>query len=290
MANIVKTYSFVNSQPADATQVNKNFDDIIAGVGDISAAGHALIDDADAAAQIATLGLDADIATLALPANTTITVAAQTILDDTTVAAMLATLGGVSRNIGSVTDFNTALTDGEYFVGVGSSVPNAPYTGGFYGKLRVLVSDGGTHNNVSNWIWQYTDDTEGRVYYRYKANSAAWNAWQQITTNAVPITDARLSDARTPVAHTHVKANITDFPASLPASDVSAWAKAASNVAIPGAFGCNGKTAQTAGYCGPVLGGHGSGTYGLSSQGAIDALFEMVRAIQDQLIKNGIIS
>lgn len=56
MANIVKTYSFVNGQPADATQVNQNFDDIIDGVGDISAAGHALIDDANAAAQLATLG------------------------------------------------------------------------------------------------------------------------------------------------------------------------------------------------------------------------------------------
>lgn len=64
MANIVKTYSFVNGQPADATQVNQNFDDIIEGVGDtedlhpvISAAGAALIDDTNAAAQRATLGL-----------------------------------------------------------------------------------------------------------------------------------------------------------------------------------------------------------------------------------------
>lgn len=38
--------------------------------------------------------------------------------------------------------------------------------------------------------------------------------------------DARLSNARTPTAHTHTKANITDFPTSLPASDVYSWAKA----------------------------------------------------------------
>lgn len=31
-----------------------------------------------------------------------------------------------------------------------------------------------------------------------------------------------------PAAHTHTRAQITDFPASLPASDVQAWAKAAS--------------------------------------------------------------
>lgn len=74
-----KTYTFVNSQPADATQVNKNFDDLLAGINaDVSAtdkvlgratagagpveeipctaAGRALLDDADAAAQLATLG------------------------------------------------------------------------------------------------------------------------------------------------------------------------------------------------------------------------------------------
>ena len=40
--------------------------------------------------------------------------------------------------------------------------------------------------------------------------------------------DARLSNARTPLAHMHKKADISDFPTSMPASDVSAWAKAAS--------------------------------------------------------------
>nr|DAX83324.1 MAG TPA: MAEBL protein [Caudoviricetes sp.] len=40
--------------------------------------------------------------------------------------------------------------------------------------------------------------------------------------------DSRLSDARTPKAHTHKKADISDFPTSMPASDVPAWAKAAS--------------------------------------------------------------
>ena len=40
--------------------------------------------------------------------------------------------------------------------------------------------------------------------------------------------DARLSDTRVPKAHTHKKSEISDFPSSMPASDVPAWAKAAS--------------------------------------------------------------
>ena len=40
--------------------------------------------------------------------------------------------------------------------------------------------------------------------------------------------DARLSDARTPKAHTHKVSEISDFPTSMPASDVPSWAKAVS--------------------------------------------------------------
>lgn len=37
-----------------------------------------------------------------------------------------------------------------------------------------------------------------------------------------------LKDRFAPISHKHTKSQITDFPSSLPASDVSAWAKAAS--------------------------------------------------------------
>jgi hypothetical protein len=63
----------------------------------ITAAGAALIDDASATVQIATLGLDADIATLSLPANTTITAAGAAILDDAGAAAQLVTLGAIGN-------------------------------------------------------------------------------------------------------------------------------------------------------------------------------------------------
>ena len=69
-----------------------------AGAGDVeeiacTAAGRALLDDANAAAQLATLGLDADLATLALPASTTISAFGASLVDDANAAAALATLG-----------------------------------------------------------------------------------------------------------------------------------------------------------------------------------------------------
>ena len=78
-------------------------------------------------------------------------------------------------NRGNVTDFNAALSDGVY--GFGSVMTNSPRSGTIYGRLVVYVSDGGTHNNSNNWIWQEYMDTAGYRYYRYKVNAGAWTAW-----------------------------------------------------------------------------------------------------------------
>ena len=59
----------------------------------VSLFAETVLDDVDAAAIIATLGLDADIATLALPASTTISAFVKTLLDDADADAVLATLG-----------------------------------------------------------------------------------------------------------------------------------------------------------------------------------------------------
>jgi hypothetical protein len=80
-------------------------------------------------------------------------------------------------------DFNLALTQGEYKV-QSSVALNAPLTGAIYGKLRVIVSDGTTHNNVDNWIWQYLDTTVGDTWTRYKSNSGAWHTWEKIINTA----------------------------------------------------------------------------------------------------------
>lgn len=73
--------------------------------------------------------------------------------------------------------FNTALTQGEYSVS-GKSVDGAPYTGDIYGKLVVLVNNGGTHDNSTNWIWQVFYSTLfNRIYFRTKINSGSWSEW-----------------------------------------------------------------------------------------------------------------
>lgn len=65
------------------------------------------------------------------------------------------------------------------------------------------------------------------------------NTWRGVQNNLTSdSTDQSLSaaqgkalktlvDGKAPISHTHTKSQITDFPTSMPASDVSAWAKAA---------------------------------------------------------------
>ena len=98
MANIAKTYTLVNGQPADATQVNKNFDDIINGVGDVTTLRPT----------VASLGLDADIATLALPANTTISAAGAELINEANAAAQIARLGAVGTGDARLSDARPA--------------------------------------------------------------------------------------------------------------------------------------------------------------------------------------
>ena len=98
MANIVKTYTMVNGQPADATQVNKNFDDIIAGVGDLTTLRPT----------VASLGLDADITSLSLPVNTTISAAGAELVNDADAAAQIATLGAVATGDSRLSDARVA--------------------------------------------------------------------------------------------------------------------------------------------------------------------------------------
>jgi hypothetical protein len=96
-----------------------------------------------------------------------------------TSAAVISALGFTPINPirSTITDFNTALTEGEY--SVAGTLTNGPYASG-YGKLRVYVNDGGTHNNSTNWLWQYFDDTSGRTFFRSKINSDSFSVWYKV--------------------------------------------------------------------------------------------------------------
>lgn len=97
-------------------------------------------------------------------------------------------------NLGAVTDFNLALTQGEYTFGSANKITNSPVSAGSYGKLIVQVSDGTTHNNTSNYIWQHYEDANGNFYRRYKANSAAWNVWQLVPHTGTTVSNADTVD------------------------------------------------------------------------------------------------
>lgn len=77
----------------------------------------------------------------------------------------------------------------------------------------------GTGDNAKMYL--VVDDTKLSTedgYEIYRAGSAASVPWAGITGKP---------SVFSPEAHTHTKAQITDFPTSMPASDVSTWAKAA---------------------------------------------------------------
>ena len=82
---------------------------------------------------------------------------------------------------GEVSNFNTALTTGYYYVGyTGEGLTGAPYTGNTYGVLEVRVTPGETWNKTNNWIWQKYTDTNGKQFMRHAQNANDFTAWARI--------------------------------------------------------------------------------------------------------------
>ena len=87
-----------------------------------------------------------------------------------------------------------------------------------------LMMQRGRQNDSGTWgDWVKMIDSSNigsqSVNYANTAGSANAVAWDNVTGKP---------SVYTPASHTHTKSQITDFPTSLPASDVSAWAKAKS--------------------------------------------------------------
>ncbi|WP_057541421.1 pyocin knob domain-containing protein, partial [Paraclostridium sordellii] len=80
------------------------------------------------------------------------------------------------KNVGSVTDFNTALEPGRYYVfKEGSSIPNAPYNGNIYGALEVF------HTNDTELMQRFTS-ANGKIYIRIKNFEGTWWKWSNMPT------------------------------------------------------------------------------------------------------------
>ena len=73
----------------------------------------------------------------------------------------------------------------------------------------------------------YANEGHPRLALRGSNLSASsWNSWYKVYTSDDKPTLSELGAAA--ASHTHSKSQITDFPSSMPASDVYAWAKASS--------------------------------------------------------------
>lgn len=126
---------------------------------------------------------------------------------------------------------NTAL----YPNNVGTQVLRAIFTNNI-----MPTSDywGGIH--VHGWSTDYSSwelvgyngngDVPTKGLYFRTGILSTWNSWKRVafadelTWNAIGDKPSTF----TPSSHTHTKSQITDFPSSMPASDVYAWAKASS--------------------------------------------------------------
>lgn len=68
-------------------------------------------------------------------------------------------------------------------------------------------------------------DHDGTYEPKFEKNSAFNKAFGSASNTVCQGNDSRLADPRAPLAHSHKKSEISDFPSSMPASDVQSWAK-----------------------------------------------------------------
>lgn len=126
---------------------------------------------------------------------------------------------------------NTAL----YPNNVGTQVLRAIFTNNimptsdYWGGIHVH----GWSTDYSSWElvgYNGNEDVSTKGLYFRTGILSTWNSWKRVafadelTWNAIGDKPSTF----TPSSHTHTKSQITDFPSSMPASDVYAWAKAPS--------------------------------------------------------------
>lgn len=162
-----------------------------------------------------------------------------------TESEMNSKLNGKAESIVLASDanLNNVTTPGFYSCGGGNSIANKPSGTDAIGLIV-------THNASGSYYTQILTTSSNANTYRRTCLNGTWSAWAQdkytdtntwrgIQNNLTSdSTDQSLSaaqgkalktlvDGKAPSVHTHTKSQITDFPTSMPASDVSSWAKAA---------------------------------------------------------------
>jgi len=124
----------------------------------------------------------------------------------------------LTTEIAAGADLNTVTTAGWYKCSASATaagLKNCPTKIAF--AMEVLLNAG-----VTQKVYEYTSSVP-KVYIRNFYYNA-WGEWKRIYTTADKPTAGEIGAAAS--SHTHTKAQITDFPTSMPASDVYAWAKA----------------------------------------------------------------
>lgn len=125
----------------------------------------------------------------------------------------------LTTEIAASTDLNTITTAGWYKCSASedaATCTNCPTKVAF---AMEVISNAGT----TQIVYEYRNDGAQKIYTR-NHYYGTWGAWKRIYTEANKPTPAEIGAAAS--SHTHTKAQITDFPTSMPASDVYAWAKA----------------------------------------------------------------
>lgn len=178
----------------------------------------------------------------------------------------------LTTEIAASTDLNTVTTAGWYKCSASATaagLKNCPTQIAF--AMEVLLNAG-----VTQKLYEY-DSSVPKVYIR-NCYDNAWGEWKRVYTTADKPTAGEIGAAAS--SHTHTKAQITDFPTSMPASDVYSWAKqsskpsySASEVgAVPTSRTVNGKALSSdislsAGDVGAAPSSHSHNYAGSSSAG-----------------------
>lgn len=124
----------------------------------------------------------------------------------------------LTTEIAAGADLNTITTAGWYKCPASvtaAGLKHCPTQIAF--AMEVLINAG-----VTQKLYEY-DSSVPKVYIR-NFYDGAWGEWKRVYTTADKPTVGEIGAAA--ASHTHTKAQITDFPTSMPASDVYAWAKA----------------------------------------------------------------